>query len=175
MNFTIHKTKISIDFSFFLLLSFAVFYGYKNAVLIILFSALHELGHLMCLILIKAYPQKINISFYGISMKYDNKISNFYELLVIACGPAVNLILYSVFKDNINLALLIINLYPVLPLDGGRIVSLLSEKTAKIITIVFLVLLTAVSVYLFICYRIFSVLLITVYLIFFNLKQMRFI
>lgn len=175
MNFTIHKTKISIDFSFFLLLSFAVFYGYKNAVLIVLFSSLHELGHLLCLILIKACPQRIIVSFYGISMKYNNKISKFYELLVIICGPAVNLILYLILKDDINLALLIINLYPVLPLDGGRIVYLLSEKVSKVITIMFLILLTTISIYLFIFYQIFSVMLITVYLIIFNLKQMRFI
>lgn len=175
MNFTIHKTKISIDFSFFLLLSFAVFYGYKNAVLIVLFSSLHELGHLLCLILIKAYPQRIIVSFYGISMKYNNKISKFYELLVIICGPAVNLILYLILKDDINLALLIINLYPVLPLDGGRIVYLLSEKVSKVIAIIFLILLTTISIYLFIFYQIFSVLLITVYLIIFYLKQMRFI
>lgn len=175
MNFTIHKTKISIDFSFFLLLSFAVFYGYKNAVLIVLFSSLHELGHLLCLILIKAYPQRIIVSFYGISMKYNNKISKFYELLVIIYGPAVNLILYLILKDDINLALLIINLYPVLPLDGGRIVYLLSEKVSKVITIIFLILLTTISIYLFIFYQIFSVMLITVYLIIFNLKQMRFI
>lgn len=175
MNLTIHNTKISIDFSFFLLLSFAVFYGYKNAVLIVLFSSLHELGHLLCLILIKAYPQRIIVSFYGISMKYNNKISEFYELLVIICGPAVNLILYLILKDDINLALLIINLYPVLPLDGGRIVYLLSEKVSKVITIIFLILLTTISIYLFIFYQIFSVMLITVYLIIFNLKQMRFI
>lgn len=175
MNFTVHKTKISVDFSFFLLLSFAVFYGYKNAAFIILFSSLHELGHLICLILIKAYPQKISISFYGISMKYDNKISKFFELLVIACGPAVNLILYLILRDDINLALLIINLYPVLPLDGGRIVYLMSEKASRIVTVVFLILLAVVSIYLLIFYRIFSVFLITAYLIIFNLKQMRFI
>lgn len=175
MNFTVNKTKISVDFSFFLLLSFAVFYGYKNAVLIILFSSLHELGHLLCLVLLKAYPKKISVSFYGISMKYDSIISKFKEMLIIISGPAVNLILYLILKDDINLALLLINLYPVLPLDGGRLINLLSEKTAEIITVIFLILLIAVSIYLFIFYKIFSVLLITVYLIIFNVKQMRFI
>lgn len=175
MNFSIHKTKISIDFSIFLLLSFAVLYGYKNAVLIILFSVLHELGHLFCLIILKAYPQKINISFYGISMNYESRMSKLSEFFVIICGPAVNLILYLILQDDINPALLLINLYPVLPLDGGRLVCLFSEKASEIITIIFLVLLTAVSIYIFICYRIFSVLLIAVYLIIFNLNQMRFI
>lgn len=157
------------------MLAFAVFYGYKNAVLIIIFSALHELGHLICLILIKSCPQKISISFYGISMKYNNKLSPFYEFLVIMCGPAVNLILYLILKDDINLALLLINLYPVLPLDGGRMVHLLSEKVSKVISILFLFLLVIIALYLFIYYQIFSVLLIAVYLIIFNLKQMRFI
>lgn len=173
MNFTVNKTKISVDFSFFLLLSFAVFYGYKNAVLIILFSALHELGHLMCLIILKAYPQKISISFYGISMKYDSKLNKFSEFAVIACGPLVNLILFLFLKDDINLALLIINLYPVLPLDGGRLIHTLSEKISKFVTIFALIILSVISFYLLISHKNFSVLLITAYLIIFNLKQMR--
>lgn len=175
MNFKIFNTSIIIDYTFFLLLSFAVFYGYKNAALIILFSCLHELGHLMCLILLKVHPQQIKVSFYGISMKYDNRISKINELLVYISGPAVNLILYLILRDNINLVLFIINLYPVLPLDGGRILYALTEKLSKIISIIFLLLLFVLSIYLFFKFHNFSLFLITLYLFIFNIKQMRFV
>lgn len=108
-------------------------------------------------------------------MKYDNKINKFYELLVIICGPAVNLILYLILRDDINLVLLIINLYPVLPLDGGRIIYTMSENAAKLITIISLFLLIILSLYILIYFKNFSVILIAVYLIIYNLKQMRFL
>jgi len=175
LNFKIRSTKISIEYSFFLLLSFAVFYGYKNATLIILFSCLHELGHLLCLIAFKAYPSLIKISFYGISLQYKCSLGKFKEFLVILCGPLVNLILYLIFKDSINLMLFILNMYPVLPLDGGRMVYAISEKASEIISILFLIVLSVISVYLVAEYKIFSLLFIALYLIVFNLKQMRFI
>ncbi len=175
MSFKISDTNIVIDYTFFLLLSFAVFYGYKNAVLIIIFSCLHELGHLLCLLILKVKPQKIKISFYGISMKYDNRISKINEIFVYLCGPLVNLILYLLFRDEINLALFIINMYPVLPLDGGRIMYAASEKLSNIISAVFITALLAFSVYMLIKFGNFSLLLIAVYLIIFNLNQMRFL
>lgn len=175
MDFNISKTKISVDFSFFLLLSFAVFYGCKTAFLIVLFSSLHEMGHIAALLLLKTKPDHIKISFYGISMKYDNKISRLGEVFVILSGPAVNFILYLLLKEEINLVLLFINLYPVLPLDGGRIVYLISEKLSKIISLIFLVLLLFTSLYIFFEFKIFSLIFIVIYLIIFNLKQMRYI
>lgn len=175
MDFKVRNTKICIDYSFFLLLSFAVFYGYRNAALIILFSCLHELGHLACLVIFKAYPSLIKISFYGISLKYKSGLSQLKELLVIICGPLINLILYILFKDSINLMLFIINMYPVLPLDGGRIIYTLSEKASKAVSFVFLIILFIAEIYLLIEYRIASLFFISVYLIAFNFKQMRFI
>lgn len=175
MNFNVLNTKICIDFSFFLLLSFAVFYGYKNAAWIILFSCLHEMGHLISLLLFKVQPQKIKVSFYGISLKYDNKLSKYQEILVFMSGPLMNLILFFIFKDIINLALFLINLYPVMPLDGGRIIYAISEKASKVITAVFLLVLIFIAVYSFWKFKNFSVILITVYLVLFNLNQMRFV
>jgi len=71
--------------------------------------------------------------------------------------------------------LFILNMYPVLPLDGGRMVYAISEKASEIISILFLIVLSVISVYLVAEYKIFSLLFIALYLIVFNLKQMRFI
>ena len=133
------------------------------------------MGHLISLLLFKVQPQKIKVSFYGISLKYDNKLSKYQEILVFMSGPLMNLILFFIFKDIINLALFLINLYPVMPLDGGRIIYAISEKASKVITAVFLLVLIFIAVYSFWKFKNFSVILITVYLVLFNLNQMRFV
>ncbi len=135
-----------------ILLSFAVLYGYQNAVDIILFSALHETGHLVMLLIFGVKPKKITLSFYGAGLKYNNTLSKSREFFVLLCGPLVNLILFVVFKNEINL------LFP---------------KISSAVTVLFLILLTGLSCYLMFEFKIFSLLLIALYLITFNLKDMR--
>ncbi len=59
MEITFKNIVFRLDFSFMILLSFAVLYGYQNAVDIILFSALHETGHLVMLLIFGVKPQGI--------------------------------------------------------------------------------------------------------------------
>ncbi|MDE5995505.1 MAG: hypothetical protein K2G56_01170 [Eubacterium sp.] len=174
MEIKFHKFVFKLDFSFLILLSFAVFYGYESTVHIILFSLLHELGHITALILFRVKPDFIKISFYGIGLKYKSNLSKTKEFIVLLCGPLVNLIFFLVLKDDINLILLLMNIFPALPLDGGRIIKLLAPKYSKAISLFFIIVLSCFSAYLFIEYHIFSLILISVYLIAFNLKEFNY-
>ncbi len=173
MEIKIKGFTFRLEFTFLLLLSFAVLYGYDSAVQLIVFSALHELGHIAALLLFGARPYLINLSFYGIALKYRKKLSNPKELLVLFCGPAVNLVLYAVFKNDINLALFLLNIFPAAPLDGGRMLRLIFPRAGLVITFLSLVLLLFLSLYLLFEYKIYSLLLITAYLIFFNFDDIR--
>ena len=166
MEIKFRNILFKLDFSFFILLSFAVLYGYESTVQIILFSILHELGHLIMLLIFK-------LSFYGISLKYRNSLSKIKEFFVLLCGPMVNLILFIVFRDEINLILFILNIFPAVPLDGGRIIKLFFPKVSAIITIIFLIALMCLSCYLLIEYKIYSLFLIASYLSIFNYKELR--
>ncbi len=92
---------------------------------------------------------------------------------MLLCGPLVNLILFVVFKNEINLLLFLLNIFPAAPLDGGRMIKLLFPKISSAVTVLFLILLTGLSCYLMFEFKIFSLLLIALYLITFNLKDMR--
>ena len=173
MEIKFNKFVFKLDFSFLILLSFAVLYGYKNTVDILLFSAFHEAGHIIALLLFKIKPDLIKISFYGIGLKHKNNLSKAKEFIVLFCGPLVNLIFFLILKDNINLILLLINSFPALPLDGGRVIKLITPKYAKAISLFFLIILSCFSAYLFIEYHIFSLALISIYLIVFNLNELK--
>lgn len=98
----------------------------------------HELGHIAAAVILKYKVTGIEILPVGICALVDKKLKNKpqHELLVAACGPVVNLlciiICMSIYKfcmintqvfTVVNLYMLIINLLPIMPLDGGRILN----------------------------------------------------
>ena len=173
MEIKIKNFTFRLEFTFLILLSFAVLYGYESAVQIILFSILHELGHIIMLLIFGVRPTLIKLSFYGIGMKYEKHLSKIKELFVLLCGPAVNLALFVLFGNEINLMLFLLNMFPVVPLDGGRILRLFFPKFSIILTLILLIIAGFVSGYLLIEYKIFSLLLITAYLFYFNMNDIR--
>ena len=173
MEIKIKNFTFRLDFTFLILISFAVLYGYESAVQIILFSVLHELGHIIMLVIFGARPTLIKLSFYGIGMKYEKQLSKVKELFVLLCGPAVNLALFVFFGNEINLMLFLLNMFPVVPLDGGRILRLFFPRFSVILTLVLLIIALFISGYLLIEYKIFSLLLISAYLFYFNFNDIR--
>lgn len=130
---------------------------------ILIFCIIHELGHLLAGLILKMKPKKIeimplgiSISFYLQTKDYNKKIlkANVLELkkiLVAIAGPITNIILiilYTYFNPHFitkeiaiysNILILIFNLIPIYPLDGGRILKgiihiFYGGKYAKIIT-----------------------------------------
>lgn len=164
MEFYIKKCKIKIEFSFILVLSFATLLDVDSLVKLLFFSGVHELAHLLTLILFGGSADSLTFSFYGLALKYSSPLSRIKEFFVILSGPAVNLILYLILKDDINLILFCLNVLPVYPLDGGRILNLYSYRISNAVSKVFLILIIILSFYMIIAYKSFSMLLIAVYL-----------
>lgn len=112
-----------------------------------IFAIIHEIGHLICGLLLGMKPDKFEIRPYGISISfkitpkdYNRKIKkgNILELkkmIVALAGPITNfIIIILAWNINIglfsnlmviysNLLLILFNLLPIYPLDGGRILK----------------------------------------------------
>lgn len=115
--------------------------------LIMCFTIVHELGHLLTGIILGFKPNKIELTPFGLSIgfkvnlkDYNKKIkrANAIEekrIIIAMAGPVVNLlIIFIIDKLNIdiyekimiiysNLLLVLFNTLPILPLDGGRILK----------------------------------------------------
>ncbi|UKI23631.1 MAG: hypothetical protein L6V88_04275 [Anaerotruncus sp.] len=74
----------------------------------------------------------MTLSCCGAALKYENRISPWQEAFVALAGPALNLVLFTVLKDDINLLLFILNMLPIYPLDGGRALKIFLPRTQTV-------------------------------------------
>lgn len=125
--------KIKVDLKIFLIIILYILT--KNIevfAMSFIFILLHELGHAITGITLGLKIKKININVLGLSIEFENygkeRINN--KIIIDIAGPAINIISFIIaviFKKEeiayINILLAIINLLPIYPLDGGRIVK----------------------------------------------------
>lgn len=173
LEFTVHQIRIKLEFSFLLILAFMTLSDYTDAVWVLVFSSLHECGHLAALCALGGKPDQLTLSFYGFGLRYSSRLSAVQEAVVLLTGPAVNAVLWLLLQDTINPVLFILNSLPIYPLDGGRLAALfLKPSVLRLISIGTLSAVLLLAVYLFVVYHSFSLLLIAVYLMISNKRYL---
>ena len=171
--------RFRIDLKIFLFL--LLFYFTKQIetyVMIIVFAMIHELGHLIAGLAMGMRPEKMELKPYGVSISfkltpkdYNQKIikGNLLEvkkIFVALAGPLTNLLIIFIainvkidlFSNLMiiyaNLLLILFNLLPIYPVDGGRILKGIlhiffgkrnSEKYMNIFSFFVLILVTFVA------------------------------
>lgn len=170
--------KIKIDLK--ILIFLALFYltnQIKNYLIIMFFCMIHECGHIIMGLILKMKPEKLEIIPCGISVSFKEKTDdsnlNLKKIFVALAGPFISMglaILYTKIEPiyiskqvaiYANILVLLFNLVPIYPLDGGRIVkgilymrvgAIKSEKvTNKIsnITMICITIISSIAVYYF--------------------------
>lgn len=124
-----------------LLIAFAVYSDI--AVPFIVSALIHEVGHLVVLLRIKAGITKIEFNLSGISICYDGyRLSYGQEIICTAAGPVFSLALSIICAAlgritgvelyyliaGTSLTLFIFNILPLSFLDGGKILALIIER-----------------------------------------------
>lgn len=122
--------KIKIHYTFLILFILSIFLGlFKEFVCIILVLTIHEIGHLFFLKIFKYDVSLITIYPFGGVIKYKEKNDYNYRIILITLGGVIfnvlSFILFNVIGlkllSNLSLFFFLINLIPILPLDGGRV------------------------------------------------------
>ena len=119
-----------------------------------LFAAvLHECGHITCLYLLGAEPQRLSVGLSGAELCIG-RLPPSREALCAAAGPAVNLLCAPVFFGlfprfaAMSLLLALSNLLPVFPLDGGRILCAFFPRVGEAVSVCTQMLLFGFGIYL---------------------------
>ena len=171
--------RFRIDLKIFLFI--ILFYFTKQIeiyAMIMFFAIFHEFGHLLAGVVLGMKVEKMEITPYGISVSfklmpkdYNKKIKHGNQLelkkiVVALAGPITNVIMILIFLQmNMdvstrlmilysNLLIILFNLLPIYPLDGGRVIKgilhiflgkMRAEKCINYISFVTLILVTFVS------------------------------
>lgn len=190
--------RFRIDLKIFIFL--ILFYFTKQIELyamIMIFAIIHELGHLLAGLLMGMKPEKIEIMPFGVSIsfkintrEYNKKIKKgnaleIKKIIVALAGPITNFILIliasnlkldlikSILIIYTNFLIMIFNLLPIYPLDGGRVLKGIlhiifgkrkSEKYINIISKITVIVITAISSILILYIKNISIFLIDIYL-----------
>lgn len=197
--------RFRIDLKIFIFL--ILFYFTKQIemyAMIMIFAIIHELGHLLAGLLMGMKPEKIEIMPFGVSIsfkinvkEYNRKIKrgNIFEIkkiIVALAGPITNFIIILITSNSkldliksiliiyTNFLIMIFNLLPIYPLDGGRILKGIlhivlgkrkSEKYINIISKITVIVITAISSILILYVHNISILLIDMYLWYLVIKE----
>lgn len=132
VEFAIAGTKIKISFLFVLLLTLLSLLDRSGGVFLsVLFSLLHEMGHITAMVICRESIESLTFHPFGISMKLKTSsvLSFGEELFVLLSGCVINLIFIvlptSQTVTYINIGIFLFNILPIANLDGGRTVRLL--------------------------------------------------
>lgn len=197
--------RFRIDLKIFLFL--ILFYLTKQIeiyAMIMIFALIHELGHLFTGLILQMKPQKLEIMPFGVSISfkintedYNKKIKsgntlNIKKMMVAIAGPLTNLIIifitYNLKVDIIkammiiytNLLIILFNLLPIYPLDGGRILKEFlhiiqgkrkSEESINNISIITTIIITAIGSILILYLKNIAIFIIIMYLWYLVLKE----
>lgn len=142
------------------------------------FIIFHELAHILLASIYGYELRRINIRLAGLNAVFKNRINGIKGIIVYLAGPLSNVILAILFKNikivfEINIALALINMLPVAPLDGYNVLKLIliesigenmAKKYIKIIQKTIEIMILILS--LFICFKKhnFSLFLLLVYI-----------
>lgn len=197
--------RFRIDLKIFIFL--ILFYFTKQIqiyAMIMIFAIVHELGHLLAGILMGMKPEKIEIMPFGVSIsfkinvkEYNKKIKKgnaleIKKIIVALAGPITNFIIILITSNlkldlirsmliiYTNFLIMIFNLLPIYPLDGGRVLKGIlhiilgkrkSEKYIKNISKITVIVITAISSILILYIQNISICLIDMYLWYLVIKE----
>ena len=124
--------KIKVHFTSYILFLICLVTGFITEILVIFISILiHEIFHAVMSKLYKKNLKSITIlPFGGVFEIYDNENVNLIEeLMILIAGPFGSFLLMQIEPlYEINKIILIFNLLPIYPLDGGKIIETITCK-----------------------------------------------
>lgn len=179
MKFRIFDIDFILDFSILFVIALGLLVNNYNVVYLLLFSSLHELGHIFILLIFRKKPSCIKVSFYGIGLKHFDDLSFKQDLLFLSAGILVNLFFAVVgIKRKINLDLALVNFLPMYPLDGGRLLKLVLDtlfvEWSYYVYLIFSFIVIVVLAVFSVTQKNYNLLLIVFYILSFWIKEVKY-
>ena len=186
IDFSVLKTRVSVSPLFFAVLTLVLLVD-KTGVsgYAVLFSLLHELGHIFALLCTKTFPEAVVLTVFGIHIKLPGNLSTAKECLVLMAGFTVNFLLAFLFHffektvfEIVNLAIGIFTALPLPSTDGGTVLKTFLEnylpqkakKTFEIISVISVFIFSFVFILFSVLTKNYFIFIAVIYMIFCTIK-----
>lgn len=151
-----------------------------------LFVFMHELAHILVALVLKVDIKEIELLPIGMNAKYENNISKYKELFISLAGPLASFLFSICFKNatfaQINLSIAFLNLVPIYPFDGGRILRCFLKiifgdfkgtKISNMITKCFLMTFIIISLLLAAYFKNYYFIIFTIYIFYISHEEIK--
>lgn len=143
MSFKIGRVNFKISFLFTVLLALIIVFDKGYMLCVFLFMCAHECSHLAAMLLCGAEVTLVSFEPFGIIIQRQaDDLSYIKNILIISAGCFFNLIACALFYflylkfgfkqfsqySAVNFSLFVFNTLPLSGLDGGALLSLITEK-----------------------------------------------
>ncbi|MBQ9314059.1 MAG: site-2 protease family protein [Clostridia bacterium] len=170
---------LKIHITLFLALLYNLYIGKKEIFFIAyMFIIMHELAHMIVAILLKVDIEEITLLPFGATAKYSGKMNLCKEFFIALAGPLASLLFAFIYHNDtyfkVNLLILVFNLIPIYPLDGGRMLKVLltcvlgkklGVKINNLLNKIAIIFLITFAFYMAFQYKNYSFLLINLYVL----------
>jgi stage IV sporulation protein FB len=121
---------MAIKIHLYLIIFMVYLYAVKKLELFLIFYSfvlIHEIAHIVVALFLKIDITEIILLPIGVIAKFKNNFSPLKEGIIASAGPIVSILLGIYFRNyiygQINFFIAILNLIPIYPLDGGRVLK----------------------------------------------------
>jgi len=142
------RLKINFQPLFLIYVFICIYFGWFNLIFYYIVTViLHEYGHYLTAKLLGYDLENISFNLFGAGLKTCNTYKPNHDIIISLAGPIVNLVIivlliclwwlfptiYYFTYDFLwaNITIMIFNLIPIYPLDGGRVLFALFSKNHK--------------------------------------------
>lgn len=133
------KFSIKLHYSFIIFIILGLLTGFINKIFILfILLLLHEFGHVFLCRIYNRKIKKITFFLFGGIIEYDelDNVSLLEDFFIYIAGILVNLVIMFMLPKNsliydLNLQIILFNILPIYPLDGGRLLELFLSRLFK--------------------------------------------
>lgn len=169
---------VKIHLTLILMFLYNYFWGKLETLFICyMFIIMHELSHMVVALLLKIDIEEISFMPVGVNAKYLGRISPLKELIISISGPIGTLIFAFLYNNKIyyliNICIVIFNMIPIYPLDGGRVLRVLlkfilgdkiGQNISTYLTNILVIIFLLVGIFIAAYYKNFFFLIVSIYI-----------
>lgn len=184
MKIKCNNVSLEID-ELFLLVTFSCLVSksiriyFSNYFVCMLFAIFHETSHILVASVMGINPRRIRIKLAGLNAQYLSVGKSRRWAFIYLAGPLSNFLMAVIFKNvkivfEVNMALGLINLIPIKPLDGFNLLKIfVKEKKINIIQKIAIFLLVLLSIYIVVVYKNISLVILMSYIFLINMTEYK--